>query len=120
MILVTILACLNELKDKHDDVKVEIDIENEYYNYLSKENLFTKTELLGLSCRIKNNYFYKYTEESISFINPNFKILLWGKEEEQYMEIQLYIKGTSNYYNLSLSTNEMREFVKLIDLQTKS
>ena len=114
-----VITDINTLKNDNDDVLVEIAIENKYFKYSRKEDFFNKRELLDLSNRIKNNYYYRYTEEQIVFVNPNFKLLLWGKEEEQYLEIQLVIDATTDYYNLSLSPKETREFVKLLDLQTK-
>lgn len=114
-----VITDITTLKDDNDDVLVEIAIENKYFKYSRKEDFFRKKELLDLSNRIKNNYYYRYTEEQIVFINPNFKLLLWGKEEQQYLEIQLYIDKTTDFYNLSLSPEESKEFVKMIDLQTK-
>ena len=114
-----VITDITTLKDDNDDVLVEIAIENKYFKYSRKEDFFRKKELLDLSNRIKNNYYYRYTEEQIVFINPNLKLLLWGKEEQQYLEIQLYIDKTTDFYNLSLSPEESRKFVKMIDLQTK-
>ena len=68
-----VITDITTLKDDNDDVLVEIAIENKYFKYSRKEDFFRKKELLDLSNRIKNNYYYRYTEEQIVFINPNFK-----------------------------------------------
>ena len=106
-----VITDITTLKDDNDDVLVEIAIENKYFKYSRKEDFFRKKELLDLSNRIKNNYYYRYTEE------------IFGKgttfKEQQYLEIQLYIDKTTDFYNLSLSPDESREFVKMINLQTK-
>ena len=109
----------NYTKNKNENIIVEFGIKNNNFSAKVDNVKFTVDEFHKLINRLKTPKIYeKYYEEQMSFLDCKLKFMFWSdRPNEECAEIEFHYNKSTEYFNVSLDKNDIKNLTNIINNQ---